>query len=135
MLPQWPEANPCRRLVPGDRASDGKEKIVELKFISMCPARYSRQAATSLVRASAAAHEQLEARARIISGIPASDPGRLRLKDTELLHTPDDQVGPLAPAWIYKRHQPTEGFEGGVVAGLHNEQPPPDKLAKLGVTV
>ena len=72
---------------------DGKEKIVELRFISMCPTRYSRQAATSL-RAAVNKREQ-ESYQEYLTRL------RLTRKDTELLHTPDGQVGPLAPAWIW----------------------------------
>jgi len=95
---------------------DGKEKIVELKFINMCPTRYSRQVATSL-RAAVNKREQ-----QLYQDYLA----RLRSKDTELLHTPDGEVGPLERGFTSATSP--EDFKGWVV-GFDNEQS--DELAKL----
>ena len=95
---------------------DGKEKIVELRFINMCPTRYGRQVATSL-RAAVNKREQLLYQEYLT---------RLRLKDAELLHTPDGEVGPLVRGFISATSP--EDFKGWVV-GFYNEQS--DELAKL----
>ena len=96
--------------------SDGKEKIVELKFINMCPTRYDRQVATSL-RAAVNKREQSLYQEYLT---------RLRLKDAQLLHTPDGEVGPLERGFISATSP--EDFKGWVV-GFYNEQS--DELAKL----
>jgi hypothetical protein len=54
-------------------------KTVELRFISQCPSRYSRQVATSL-RAAVNRREQQLYQEYLT---------KLRSKDRELLHTPD----------------------------------------------
>ena len=58
---------------------DGKERIVELKFISQCPTRYDRSVATSL-RAAVNKREQQLYQEYLT---------RLRLKDRKHLNTPD----------------------------------------------
>jgi hypothetical protein len=90
---QWQRDRVNRRRVPQGAVpdvaytdpGDGKERIVELRFIKQCPSRYGRQVATSL-RAAVNKREQQLYQEYLT---------RLRLKDTELLQTPDGQVGPL----------------------------------------
>jgi hypothetical protein len=95
---------------------DGKEKIAELRFINMCPSRYDCQEATSL-RAAVNKREQQSYQDYL---------AKLRLKDTELLHTPDGEVGPLERGFASATSP--EDFKGWVV-GFYNEQS--DELAKL----
>ena len=75
--------------------SDGRKKMVELKFISQCPLRHGRAVATSL-RAGVNEREQQLYQEYLT---------RLRLKDRELLHTPDGEVGPL-PYWSVDSQAP-----------------------------
>ncbi len=63
---------------------DGKEKIVELKFINECPTRYGREVATSLCAAVNKREQQLYQEYLT----------RLRLKDREYFHTPAGIVAP-----------------------------------------
>ena len=83
---------------------DGKERIVELKFINQCPTRYDRNVATSL-RAAVNKREQQLYQEYLT---------RLRLKDREHFHTPDGRVGPLERGLINATNS-GENFDGWVV--------------------
>ena len=96
---------------------DGKERIVELRFIKQCLSRYGRQVATSL-RAAVNKREQQLYQEYLT---------RLRLKDREFFHTPAGTVGPLERGLI-KATNSGENFEGWVV-GFYGEWS--DTLAKL----
>jgi hypothetical protein len=75
---------------------DGKEKIAELRLISMCPSRYDYQGATSLRAAVNKREQQLSWYQEYLN--------RLRSKDTERLHTPDGEVGPLERGFTSAEH-------------------------------
>ena len=100
---------------------DGKERIVELKFINQCPTRYDRSVATSL-RAAVNKREQQLYQEYLT---------RLRLKDRKHLNTPDGTVGPLERGLI-KATNSGENFDGWVV-GFYGEWS--DKLTKLPETL
>ena len=69
--------------------------------------RYGRQVATSLSAAVSKREQQLYDQEYLT---------RLRLKDTELLHTPDGQVGPLERGFTSATSP--EDFKGWVQPGL-----------------
>jgi hypothetical protein len=88
---------------------DGKERIVELKFINQCPTRYDRNLETSL-RAAVNKREQQLYQEYLT---------RLRLKDREHFHTPDTSdrdgtIGPLERGLINATNS-GENFDGWVV--------------------
>ena len=101
---------------------DGKERMVEVKFINQCPSRCGRVAATSL-RASVHKRRQLLHQAYLT---------RLRLKDRDLLHTPGGAVGPLERGFTNATN--SDDFTGCVI-GFHHEPGWSDELAKLTETL
>jgi hypothetical protein len=99
---------------PGHR----REVIVELKCINMGPSRYDSREATCL-RAAVNKREQQLYQEYL---------AKLRLKDRDLLHTPDGDVGPLERGFTSAVSR--EDFQGWAL-GFYNEQS--DGLAKLPV--
>ena len=83
--PNGTEGSVCHPDVAYTDPGDGKEKIVELKRISMGPSRYDSREATSLRAAVNKREQQLDQEYL----------AKLRLKDRNLLHTPDGEIGPL----------------------------------------
>jgi hypothetical protein len=91
--------------------SDGRKKMVELKFIRQCPLKYGRAVATSLRAGVNKREQQLyqEYLTRLRRG----------LKHRELLHTPDGEVGPLERGFTSATNQ--ENFKGWVVWFIKGE--------------
>jgi hypothetical protein len=101
--------------------SDGKEKIVELRFINQCQTRYGRDVATSL----RTAVNNLKREQQLYQ--PEEYLNRLRLKDRRQFHTPAGTVGPLERG-IINATNAGENFDAWVV-GFYGEWS--DKLTKL----